>query len=156
MKFIVISDTHNKHESLFLPAGDILIHAGDVSMKGTEAEIIDFLEWFAIQDFEYKIFIAGNHDFYFEKQTNEHIQAVIPKGIIYLNDSGTTIKGLNIWGSPITPWFFNWAFNRHRGEPIRRHWDLIPEHRYCNHAWSGISCTRYNYKRAACRLQGSI
>jgi len=29
-------------------------------------------------------------------------------------------------GSPITPWFNNWAFNRERGAEIKLHWDLIP------------------------------
>lgn len=29
--------------------------------------------------------------------------------------------------SPITPYFFNWAFNRHRGAAIKPHWDLIPD-----------------------------
>ena len=47
-------------------------------------------------------------------------------GIIYLNDSGVVIDGLKIWGSPIQPDFFNWAFNRKRGEEIKKHWDLIP------------------------------
>lgn len=127
MKFIAISDTHNKHAELKLPSGDALIHAGDMSMGGNEYEILAFLDWIVIQNFQYKILIAGNHDFFFERESNELIQSIIPKGVIYLNDSGIEIGGLKIWGSPITPWFFNWAFNRHRGEPINRHWDLIPD-----------------------------
>lgn len=126
MKFVTIADTHGKHNSLNLPSGDVLIHAGDVSMKGDENEITDFLSWFDKQDFIHKIFIAGNHDFYFERETEEQILKIIPENIIYLNDSSVIINGLKIWGSPITPWFFNWAFNRHRGEPIKRYWDLIP------------------------------
>ncbi|WP_226987416.1 metallophosphoesterase family protein [Parachlamydia acanthamoebae] len=43
-----------------------------------------------------------------------------------MNDSGVEIHGIKIWGSPITPWFENWAFNRHRGDEIKAHWDLIP------------------------------
>jgi len=126
LKFVTIADTHGKHQDLTLPSGDTLIHAGDISMKGEEQEIIDFLAWFAIQKFEFKIFIAGNHDYYFERESEEQIKNIIPNNVTYLKDSGTTIKGLKIWGSPITPWFFNWAFNRLRGDPIRRHWDLIP------------------------------
>ena len=95
--------------------------------KNARNEIVDFLRWFGKQEFEHKIFIAGNHDFYFEKAKMEEIKALIPKEVIYLNDSGTTIDGINIWGSPVTPWFFNWAFNRHRGEEIQKHWDLIPD-----------------------------
>ena len=34
MKVIAISDTHNQHETLVLPDGDMLIHAGDVSGQG--------------------------------------------------------------------------------------------------------------------------
>ena len=126
MKFVTIADTHNKHKSLKLPPGDVLIHAGDVSMSGKEKEIIEFLDWFTIQDFEFKILIAGNHDFYFERESDEQIEKILPKNIIYLKDSGTVIRGFNIWGSPVTPWFLNWAFNRYRGEQISRHWDLIP------------------------------
>ena len=127
MKIVAISDTHGKHNELELPSGDILFHAGDVSKRGLRAEIEDFLEWFQLQDFKYKIFIAGNHDFFFERATEEEIQSIIPANVIYLNDSGVEIEGIHIWGSPITPWFFNWAFNRHRGKAINAHWQLIPE-----------------------------
>lgn len=127
MKIVAISDTHGSHNELNLPKGDLLIHAGDVSKRGTKEEIIAFLDWFQLQDFKYKIFIAGNHDFFFEKESFETIQAIIPPTVIYLNDSGITLEGIHIWGSPITPWFFDWAFNRHRGKAINKHWQLIPE-----------------------------
>ena len=126
LKFVAIADTHGKHYQLKLPKGDALIHAGDISMKGEESEIIDFLNWFELQDYEFKILIAGNHDFYFERESDEQISKLLPNTIIYLKDSGTIINEYKIWGSPVTPWFFNWAFNRHRGNDIKRHWDLIP------------------------------
>jgi Icc-related predicted phosphoesterase len=126
MRFVTISDTHGQHEALQLPPGDVLLHAGDVSGRGKPEEVLSFVNWFAVQPFEHKIFIAGNHDFYFEKETAVNIQAILPEGITYLNDSGTTINGIHIWGSPVTPWFFDWAFNRQRGADIQRHWDLIP------------------------------
>jgi Icc-related predicted phosphoesterase len=126
MKIVTISDTHGYHDLLALPKGDVLIHAGDVSSRGSEREIKDFLEWFSVQDYEYKIFIAGNHDFFFEQADEEMVKAIIPENIIYLNDSGICIEGVHIWGSPVTPWFLNWAFNRNRGADIKKHWDLIP------------------------------
>lgn len=126
MKLVAISDTHGKHHQLQLPEGDTLIHAGDISMKGGEDEVDSFLEWFGQQPFKHKIVIAGNHDFYFERTPEHEILNRIPGNIVYLNDSGITIEGLRIWGSPVSPWFFNWAFNRHRGDPIKRHWELIP------------------------------
>lgn len=127
MKIVSISDTHGYHDLLVLPKGDVLIHAGDVSSRGSEREIKDFLEWFSVQDYEYKIFIAGNHDFFFEHADAKYINTIIPDKVIYINDSGVKINGFQIWGSPITPWFFDWAFNRQRGAEITKHWDLIPK-----------------------------
>ncbi len=126
MKFVAISDTHGWHRKITLPRGDVLIHAGDLTHKGKKEEVIDFLNWFGKQKFLYKIFIAGNHDFYFDQAGEEDIHNLIPEGVTYLNDSGIVIDGINIWGSPVTPWFYNWAFNRHRGSGIRKHWDKIP------------------------------
>jgi Icc-related predicted phosphoesterase len=125
LKFVTISDTHGQHSRLTLPEGDVLIHAGDVSRMGKEGQVLDFIQWFGQQPFEHKIFIAGNHDFYFEKMPDDVIGKIIPKNVVYLNDSSVTINGIKIWGSPISPWFYDWAFNRYRGADIRRHWDLI-------------------------------
>ena len=126
MKFVAISDTHSRHHNIRLPRGDVLIHTGDISYRGKKEEITDFLEWFRVQKFQHKIFIAGNHDFYLEKIKPAELSQLIPEGVTYLNDSGTSVGPVKIWGSPVTPWFHNWAFNRHRGEPIRKHWELIP------------------------------
>ena len=126
MKLVAISDTHGYHDQLVLPAGDILIHAGDVSARGSEKEVKYFLDWFEAQDFKYKIFIAGNHDFFFELASIERIKNIIPDNVIYLNDGGIHIEGYHIWGSPMTPWFLDWAFNRQRGADIQKHWHFIP------------------------------
>lgn len=126
MKLTLISDTHNKHKQLQLSGGDILIHAGDVSGRGYQKEIENFLEWFSQQNYKHKILISGNHDFFFEKASTEQIKSIIPENVIYLNDSGCEVEGLKIWGSPVQPWFYDWAFNRRRGEEIKKHWDLIP------------------------------
>ena len=83
MKFVTIADTHGKHNSLKIPSGDVLIHAGDISMKGDEDEVVEFLDWFDKQDFEHKVLIAGNHDFYFERESDEHIQLLLPQNVVY-------------------------------------------------------------------------
>ncbi|TDS11738.1 metallophosphatase domain-containing protein [Sphingobacterium paludis] len=127
MKIIAISDTHGQHRSLTLPKGDMIIHAGDFSQAGRPAEVIDFLAWFSQLKFRHKIFIAGNHDFFFESAHPDVINEMIPKGVTYLYDSGVEIAGVKIWGSPVTPWFNNWAFNRNRGNDMKKHWDLIPD-----------------------------
>ncbi|UGS19883.1 metallophosphatase domain-containing protein [Flavobacterium cyclinae] len=126
MQITTLSDTHGLHHQLQLPGGDLLIHAGDVCNRGTQEEATNFIDWFEKQSYTYKIFIAGNHDFFFENFTQQEIQDILPKNIFYLNDTGIEIDGINIWGSPITPEFHNWAFNRKRGEEINKHWQLIP------------------------------
>jgi Icc-related predicted phosphoesterase len=127
MTIVAISDTHNLHHQVTLPKGDILVHSGDVSSQGKEREIVAFLNWFSAQPHKHKVFIAGNHDFYFENTPVSDVNKLIPDNVIYLNDSGVTIEGIRIWGSPVQPWFYDWAFNRKRGEDIRKHWALIPQ-----------------------------
>lgn len=131
MKITCISDTHNQHTHIqpdWLEGGDVLVHAGDVSGRGSLREIEEFLVWFNELPYTHKIMIAGNHDFWFEKMStfavNEMLQEKYPN-IIYLNDSGVEIDGVKFWGSPVQPWFYDWAFNR-MGTDICRHWDMIP------------------------------
>ena len=66
MKLVILSDTHGYHDRLTdtLPAGDVLIHCGDVSRRSDEQSVIDFVRWFEQQPFDHKIYIAGNHDKY--------------------------------------------------------------------------------------------
>lgn len=127
-KIVCISDTHDRqYKDLAKEEGDILIHAGDFSMIGRIGETKRFLEWFNSRPQKHKILICGNHDWIGEKEPNlfEEMLKEYPD-IIYLNDSGVEIEGLKIWGSPVQPEFCDWAFNRQRGEKIRKHWDLIP------------------------------
>jgi Icc-related predicted phosphoesterase len=124
MKIVCISDTHTLHKNMKIPDGDLLIHAGDVSSRGKLEEIIQFNDWLGTLPHRHKVMIAGNHDFYFESNPL-HAKSLITNAV-YLNDSGIEIEGFKIWGSPIQPWFYDWAFNRQRGEDIRKHWELIP------------------------------
>ena len=126
MKLICISDTHGRHEEVELSSADMIIHAGDMSEKGTKDQIIDFMKWFSSLNYQYKVLIAGNHDFFLEQATSKEIKKLIPEGVIYLNDSGVEIEGLKIWGSPVQPWFHNWAFNRSE-KSICKHWNEIPD-----------------------------
>lgn len=128
MKITLISDTHNRHHKINLLGGDMLIHAGDATEMGTDREIYRFLDWFVDQPYEYKILIAGNHDFGFESdEFVAKIREEYPE-IIYLQDELVEIEGLKIYGSPWQPEFGGWAFNLPRdGEELKRNWDLIPE-----------------------------
>lgn len=125
-----ISDTHGKHDEVtkHLPGGDFLIHSGDICSRGYQYEVRNFLEWFNSLPYNHKIFIAGNHDWFFEKSKTE-VQKLLSEfpDIIYLENSEVIVKGIKFWGSPYTPRFFDWAFNVDRGSEIAKHWSLIPE-----------------------------
>lgn len=114
LKIVCISDTHGYHDKLNLDSGDILIHAGDFMTCGyKESEVQDFLKWFAQQNFEYKVLVAGNHDRYVEDYFHKFLKELEKyPSITYLEDSGVVIAGINFWGSPNQKYFYNWAFNR--------------------------------------------
>lgn len=125
MKILFISDTHSKHHRFNFPRADMIVHAGDFTRKGTKEEVQDFLTWYQNLDFEHKILIGGNHDFFLEHHSVAFRQ-MLPSNIHYLEGEGITIEGIKFWGSPITPYFMDYAFNRQRGEEIKAYWDKIP------------------------------
>ena len=126
MKIVCLSDTHNCNEQIEVPEGDILLHSGDATIRGTKPEVEEFLGWYSSLPHQYKIFVAGNHDWLYE--TNNHFARMITANfnIIYLQDSFIEIEGLKIYGSPWQPRFFDWAFNLNRGAELAEKWKLIP------------------------------
>ena len=136
-RIVFISDTHQL-DVPNLPEADLLVHSGDWcgpgpvhSLKSNGREQLAHFggqvkRW--KERFPSVIVIAGNHDFIAEAEPELTRKTIVENGAIYLNDSGAEWNGLSFWGSPIQPWFHDWAFNRMRGEEIRRHWDLIPQH----------------------------
>jgi len=130
-KILCISDTHGKHNQIpleWLEEADIIIHAGDISNVGGLREIENFCEWFSsLSQYKHKIFIAGNHDFGFEKDPIDATRIVKEyPNIIYLEDSSVAVEGLKIYGTPRQTEFFNWAFNLERGSEILEKWNIIP------------------------------
>jgi len=98
MHILHISDTHSKHNLLqSLPPADIIVHSGDISLNGTEDEIIDFIEWFDALPYKYKIFIAGNHDDYLFKANLEGLSS----NCFYLCNSEITINDVKFYGLPM-------------------------------------------------------
>ena len=127
MKLVAISDTHGEHRRLHPGQGDILVHAGDITLPGDKDTVVDFLHWFARQQFTHKVFVAGNHDHCLEQATTRPILESLAQelGVVYLCDSGVEIGNLKFWGSPVTPTFMDWAFMRDSGEPLERHWACL-------------------------------
>lgn len=140
-----VSDTHGFHRRMNhkIPACDILLHSGDYTNRGEKHQVEDFLKWLTEQNqCTYKVFIGGNHDVHgdpkFNGETNADtwFQELLDKydvnnpegNLFYLNNNSVNLLGLNIWGSPITPWFYgdHWAHNAHRGTEIKNIWEQIP------------------------------
>ena len=126
MRLVLISDTHNQQEKVRVPDGDVLVHAGDFTMKGTEAEVAAFGEWLGRTSHPHKVVIAGNHDFLFEADP-DRARSLFPPNAHYLFESEVTIDGLRFWGAPWQPWFLDWAFNLQRGPELAAKWALIPD-----------------------------
>ncbi|KAJ5959808.1 uncharacterized protein N7479_006958 [Penicillium vulpinum] len=64
-RFVCVSDTHGYTPSeagFKLPAGDVLIHAGDLTNNGSLKELRKTMNWICKADFEIKIIVGGNHD----------------------------------------------------------------------------------------------
>ena len=128
MKLVIISDTHNRHNEITIPDGDVLIHAGDSTMMGYRKESDNFYEWFNNLPHKRKILIAGNHDFNWERVASEgpfdRYNELNYTRIDYLFDSGIEIQGVKFWGSPFVPEIGHWAFMYKR--PTDR-WNQIPD-----------------------------
>lgn len=102
MRILHISDTHNQHHSLTdFPEANVIIHSGDFSFAGTEAEFRDFLKWFSSLNYRHKIFIGGNHDSFLEENSAIEIRKILPSNCHYLSHSEVIIEGLKFWGIPM-------------------------------------------------------
>lgn len=131
MRIVCISDTHGINHPASVPDGDVLIHAGDLSIGGEIYEIQQSLGWLRRLPHKHKIFIGGNHDKAlamdglnpFKEQMKSH------KGknpLIYLENAMVEIGGLRIFGSPTTRTFGVIKAFMKSGEALDRHWTNIP------------------------------
>ena len=150
MRIVCISDTHSLQDNMLheIPAGDILIHAGDISNRGGEKDVTNFINWFQnIKGFDTKIFISGNHDHCFERVNEPHHKGdydwlhnlmseenLSQSDVVYLQDDYVTFiseefsRPLKIYGTPWQPWFYDWAFNLPRiGKELEEKWLMIPD-----------------------------
>jgi Icc-related predicted phosphoesterase len=116
---VCISDLHE--HLVDVPACELLLIAGDVSFafKGdlhTKHAFLagDFKDWLERLPAEEIVLVAGNHDQSIEKWG-------LPSGLRchYLQDEAIQLFGLELWGTPWQPWFYDWAFNAPRRDGER-------------------------------------
>jgi len=148
LKIVAISDTHNCHYKVVVPTCDILIHAGDWTSQGKMFEVETFAKWLNQQtQAKHIVIVPGNHELYLEEHLNkggglEWITDHCPRANVLI-DKTIEIEGVKIHGSPATPFFCDWAWNRMPSEfdarqylgkeqeklipAIKPHWDKIPD-----------------------------
>lgn len=125
MRFVLISDTHNQHDKISVPEGDVLIHSGDACGYGSFREMANFLTWFSNQPHQYKVYVPGNHCRYAQEPA---FLGIVPDNINCLIDEAIQINDYKFYGSPWTPTFsVGWAFNKKRGEQLRQVWSKVPD-----------------------------
>lgn len=124
LTIVCISDTHGHHDITVVPAGDILIHAGDLTKFGELDEVDSFNAWLGTLAHPHKVVVAGNHDWCFQRYPQE-ARRRLPNAL-YLQDEAAELAGLKFYGSPWQPWFLDWAFNLPRGPELAAKWALIP------------------------------
>lgn len=144
-----------QHRHLQLPPGDVLLHAGDLTLRGTLEEVRDFADWWHEQraSFAQRLLVAGNHDLCLDQHylpetcleeaararaLSEHgrelhaLAAALlhrpEEGSAYLLDSAcrTQRGGYSVWGAPWQPEYWG-AFNLPRkGASLECKWAAIP------------------------------
>ena len=130
MKVLHISDTHGYHDLLSIQDDiDMVIHSGDAANYRdpytNEAEMWKFLDWYAAVPVRHKIYVPGNHD-------SSIFHGLIKperfrdRGIHCVIDQSIEIDGVKLWGSPWTPTFGNWSYNRDRSK-LNKLWMTIPD-----------------------------
>lgn len=101
-RVVCISDTHSQNLTTkwSWPDGDILLHAGDLTAKGSLESIKKVCRELSQLPYRYKVVIAGNHDRAFWEGKIGYTDAwkLLP-GIIVLEDESVELLGLRIYGS---------------------------------------------------------
>lgn len=128
MKIVCISDTHEKHDRLAVPDGDVLIFAGDCTMSGDAGQLQRFNAWLGALPHKHKLWVFGNHEWTCDPRNKHYIsghESLITAGL-QLNGSGVTIEGVRFWGSPMAPRFHGWAFGLESYESFQ-YWRRVPD-----------------------------
>lgn len=128
---VCISDTHTYHKRVVVPAGDILVHAGDFCGRGDPLEVGHFLDWMEGLPHKVKIVVPGNHDICVAN--DEEVRKEFAKSGIHLLIDEEYIdyrSGLHFYGVPWTPDFYpdTWSFQYcQAGCTPEEIWNKVPD-----------------------------
>lgn len=146
-KIAIVSDMHGRLVREHLPEADVLVIGGDYCPNFTkngglnpDYDARKQLEWLrrkfskGLKKLPYKkvVVISGNHDFVHENPDTSSQAREALEDAVYLQDESFEFDGLKYYGSPWTPWFYEWAFqfdklDEVKGYPdAKRAWEMIP------------------------------
>jgi Icc-related predicted phosphoesterase len=129
MRLVLLADTHaNEAELGELPAGDVLVIAGDLGNMFRNPSYSEQLArlnlWLGQQPFAWRLVIGGNHDGLLQAVEGRPQERL--SNAIWLCDSGVEIGGIKFWGAPWTIGAeAEMAFTLPE-EKIKAKWALIP------------------------------
>jgi hypothetical protein len=67
IRVICLADTHSQRCDI--PDGELLIHAGDLSLSGSATEIQETIDWLKSLPHKHKVVVAGNSDRFFDARS---------------------------------------------------------------------------------------
>jgi calcineurin-like phosphoesterase family protein len=116
MRIVATSDTHFPVDTSLIPDGDVFIHAGDLLEMGDPSEWYECSEWLADLPHKRKIFVPGNHDFYFMHYPGPAFWQMQTMGFEVLghplgNATTELPNGMTVLGIPFIKDKARWAFN---------------------------------------------
>ena len=117
MKCVLMSDTHGIHEevingksvSLKIPDGDVLVHCGDFSNRGTYLDVINFSNFLGLLPHKSKYVVGGNHDEFVEQDFNAS-QSLLTEAVLFTHHK-FNIGNISCFASSYQPFYNNWSFN---------------------------------------------
>ena len=131
LRFVCMSDTHNKIHRLTIPNGDVFIHCGDaVNYRSSARDLLIFNDFVGTLPHRHKIFVSGNHCVSLDPSRPDLSQKLL-FNMTYIQDQLVDIEGVKIYGTPWRPkrgcCYRSEAFG-YDSEYIRADkWSLIPE-----------------------------
>lgn len=135
MKIAVTSDLHGNLPTI--EECDLLLICGDIIPLELQTNMFasqdwlegSFLPWCADCPAKKVVFIAGNHDFFFERKKGMIAEMMLPwnqDDVYYLNNEEIILDGVKIFGTPYCKIFGRWAFMR-EPERLQQYYSEIPE-----------------------------
>lgn len=106
VRIVIVSDTHERHNLITLPAGDVLLHCGDILQSSSLTSLTrgkrcleEFNQWLSEQPCKEKVVIGGNHDYALEKLGKSAKEVL--SNAVFLQDSSIDLpmSGLRVYGN---------------------------------------------------------